>query len=179
MLCELCKKRTSTVFYNEDRNGKNRFCALCGECASKLREKGELREITSMIDSFADPFSLLPGETLPGCFCFLAETAGKRDKTCPDCGISASDIERNGNVGCPTCYTVFQVELSTYIRTLHGRSVHTGAVPARHLERQVRIQQLKQKRSALREAVQKENYECAAALRDEIRSLEAETGKEC
>ena len=47
MLCETCKKRTATVFYNENMNGKVRSYSLCGECAAKLREKGELQDITS------------------------------------------------------------------------------------------------------------------------------------
>jgi protein-arginine kinase activator protein McsA len=42
MLCENCKKRTATVFYNENINGRARSYSLCGECAAKLREKGDL-----------------------------------------------------------------------------------------------------------------------------------------
>ena len=59
MLCEKCKKRTATVFYNENINGKTRSFSLCGECAAKLREKGDIQDITSMTGSFADPFSAL------------------------------------------------------------------------------------------------------------------------
>ena len=56
MLCEKCKKRTATVFYNENLNGKVRSYSLCGECAAKLHEKGDIGDITSMLGSFADPF---------------------------------------------------------------------------------------------------------------------------
>ena len=34
MLCEKCKKRTATVFYNENINGKTRSYSLCAECAA-------------------------------------------------------------------------------------------------------------------------------------------------
>ena len=53
MLCEKCKKRTATVFYNENINGKTRSYSLCAECAAKMREAGELQDVTSMIGSFA------------------------------------------------------------------------------------------------------------------------------
>lgn len=178
MLCETCKKRTATVFYNENMNGKTRSFALCGECAAKLREKGELQDITSMIGTFADPFSDLHNELFQGFFGLPAEKAVSLQKKCPDCGCSYSEIEKSGKVGCPTCYTVFEDELSRLIRSLHGTTAHAGAVPSRHRAKQVLAQQIKQKKAALREAVQKEDYERAAALRDEIRALEAENGKE-
>ena len=38
MLCEKCKKRTATVFYNENINGKTRSYSLCAECAAKMRD---------------------------------------------------------------------------------------------------------------------------------------------
>ena len=53
MLCEKCKKRTATVFYNENINGKTKSYSLCAECAAKMREAGELQDVTSMIGSFA------------------------------------------------------------------------------------------------------------------------------
>ena len=68
MLCEKCKKRTATVFYNENINGKKRAYSLCGECASQLRERGEMQDITSMVGSFADPFSELHDSLFGGFF---------------------------------------------------------------------------------------------------------------
>ena len=178
MLCETCKKRTATVFYNENMNGKVRSYSLCGECAAKLREKGELQDITSMIGSFADPFSDLHNELFQGFFGIPAQKAISAQKKCPDCGCTYPEIEKSGKVGCPSCYTTFEDELSPLIRSLHGTTAHAGAVPSRHRAKQALAQQLKQKKAALREAVQNEDYERAAALRDEIRALEADNGKE-
>ncbi|MBQ8416631.1 MAG: hypothetical protein IJX13_07030, partial [Clostridia bacterium] len=132
MLCEKCKKRTATVFYNENINGKMRSYSLCGECAAKLKEKGDIQDITSMIGSFADPFSELHDNLFGGFFGMPALRSVSSEKKCPACASSYSDITKKGRVGCPECYTVFADELAATIRSVHGTTSHTGAVPSRH-----------------------------------------------
>ena len=179
MLCEKCKKRTAAVFYNENINGKLRSFSLCGECAARLREKGELQDITSMVGSFADPFSELQDNLFGGFFGIPKMAAVPAEKKCPTCGSTYADITKDGRVGCPECYTVFENELSRMIRSVHGTTSHTGSVPARHrakIEREERIKRLK---NEMQEAIKNEDFERAATLRDEIRRADAdENGKE-
>ena len=178
MLCEKCKKRTATVFYNENINGKTRAYSLCGECAAKLREKGDLQDITSMIGSFADPFSALHDDLFGGFFGMPAMKTLASEKKCPACGCSYADIADCGKVGCPTCYDTFGDELARTIQSIHGTTAHTGCVPSRHRAKQERAAQLNRLKKELQEAVQKEDYERAASLRDEIRNMQSETEKE-
>ncbi|MBR3894708.1 MAG: UvrB/UvrC motif-containing protein [Clostridia bacterium] len=178
MLCEKCKKRTATVFYNENINGKTRAYSLCGECAAKLREKGNLQDITSMIGSFADPFSALHDDLFGGFFGIPAMKSVPAAKKCRDCGCTYADIAETGKVGCPTCYEIFGDELSRMIQSVHGTTSHTGSVPARHRAKQARAEELRRLKKELQEAVQKEDYERAATLRDEVRRLESEKEKE-
>ena len=172
MLCEKCKKRTATVFYNENMNGKLRSFSLCGECAAKLREKGDLQDITSMIHSFADPFSAIHNELFNGFFGIPGLKGIPNERKCPTCGYSYGKIAKGGRVGCPDCYATFQMELQDLIRALHGGSVHTGAVPSRYRARREREEQLKDLKAQLRERIEKEDYEQAAILRDEIHKLQ-------
>ena len=178
MLCETCKKRTATVFYNENINGKTRSYSLCGECAAKLRERGELQDITSMVGSFADPFSALHDDLFGGFFGIPATKAVSAEKKCPNCGCSYADIAEGGKVGCPNCYTVFRDELSRTLRSIHGTTAHTGAVPSRHRAKQERAQQLLKLKQELSGAVEREDYERAAQLRDEIRKLQNQSEQE-
>ena len=178
MLCEKCKKRTATVFYNENINGKSRSFSLCGECAAKMREKGDLQDITSMIGSFADPFSDLHDKLFGGFFGIPALCSDSDEKKCPTCGCSYAEIVKNGKVGCPDCYETFSDELKRMIQSVHGTTSHTGNVPSRHRARQERNARLKELKKQLQDAVKDENYESAAQLRDEIRKLEAENEKE-
>ena len=179
MLCEKCKKRTATVFYNENLNGKTRSYSLCGECAARLREKGDLQEITSMIGSFADPFAELHDDLFGGFFGMPTLKSVHTEKKCPTCGCSYSDIAREGRVGCADCYTAFEKELERTIRSVHGTTAHTGAVPSRHRAKKARAEELKRMKMAMQEAIGKEDFERAAALRDDIRRLESEiSGKD-
>ena len=174
MLCESCKKRTATVFYNENINGKARAYSLCGECAAKLREQGELQQISSMLGGITPPFSALHDDLFGGFFGIPGAVGGVTKKKCTGCGSTYGDIAACGRVGCPECYTVFREELARSIRSIHGTTAHTGGVPAKYRERQARATRLKQLRAELDAAVQKEDFERAATRRDELRKLQAE-----
>lgn len=176
MLCENCKKRTATVFYNEKLNGKSRSLSLCGECASKLREKGEIQDVTSMIESFADPFGATQDALFNDFFGLSAHPKKQENASCPSCGRTLSEVLRIGKVGCPECYSAFRDALTPLIHSLHGASIHHGRVPQRHLAMRARTEQLNKLRGELNEALAREDYESAASLRDEIRKLE--NGKE-
>ena len=178
MLCEKCKKRTATVFYNENVNGRMRSFSLCGECAAGLREKGELQDITSMIDSFADPFSELQDNLFGGFFGIPSALGISAGKKCPKCDSTYAQISKLGRVGCPECYSVFSDELSPMIRSVHGTTAHTGSAPARQRARREREERLKKLRDEMQEAIGKEDFEQAARLRDEIRRINEGTQKE-
>lgn len=178
MLCEKCKKRTATVFYNENINGKVCSYSLCGECAARLHEKGEIRDITSMIGSFADPFSELQDHFFSGFFGLPSQKALHTERKCPDCGSSYHEISASGRVGCARCYDTFADELSRSIQSIHGTTSHTGAVPARERAKKERGEYIKSKKEELQDAVRREDYESAARLRDEIRQLEQTDEKE-
>lgn len=171
MLCEKCKKRTATVFYNENINGRMRSFSLCGECAAQLREKGELQDITATAGIFADPFSELQDNLFGSFFGIASPYAISAEKKCPKCGSTYASIAKDGRVGCPECYTVFENELSRMIRSVHGTTSHTGSAPARQRAKREREEQLKRLRDEMQEAIRKEDFERAAALRDEIRKI--------
>ena len=177
MLCEKCKKRTATVFYNENINGQTSSYSLCGECAAKLREKGDIGDVTSMIGSFADPFSMLHNDLFGGFFGIPNIKSIPTAKKCQSCGSSYADISENGRVGCPACYSTFQAELKNTIGSIHGTTAHIGCVPSRHRAKQARVEEMKRLKKELQESVAAEDYERAATLRDELRRLQSDGEK--
>lgn len=177
LLCEKCKKRTATVFYNENLNGKVRSYSLCGECAAKLHEKGDIGDITSMLGSFADPFCDLRDNLFSGFFGMVAQPV-LGSKKCPDCASTFATIRASGRVGCPSCYRVFAEELAPTLHTAHGTTAHIGSVPARHRARRAKAEKLKILKRQMQEAISKEDFETAASLRDEIKQLEENKAKE-
>ncbi len=181
MLCERCKKNEATVFYRESVNGKERSLSLCADCAEKARKKGELEDGFMKNGFFGggffdDPFadadklfgSLFGVKTLPG-----AKT--EKAKKCSLCGATFRDLMNEGKAGCPECYRTFAEEFAPTISRIHGTTSHVGGAPSafrRNREQKEKIHTLE---AELKSAVKEENYERAAQLRDELRSLRGES----
>ena len=104
----------------------------------------------------------------------------KREKTlsgsstlrCSLCGKSFSDIAESGRVGCAECYVTFYDKLLPTLRKIHGKTTHQGKVPESFTETvgapQIDVNDLKEQ---LKLAIEREDFELAAQLRDEINAL--------
>ena len=73
---------------------------------------------------------------------------------------------------CPNCYRVFRDNLEPILRRLHGSAEHTGKMPARMADEIKTSNELKRLKAELASAVENEQYEKAAELRDRIREIE-------
>ena len=174
MQCERCNKKRATVFYRENIGGRVKALRLCGECADILEQAGELEDMSTALSGVLSPFFqsdeglfLLPfHDTVPG------SSRGSVRK-CPSCEATFSELAATGKVGCSVCYTTFADELSEAIRATHGRAEHRGRVSAGFRAHKEKMERLEDLRRQLKEAVATEEFERAAGLRDEIRSLEA------
>ncbi len=93
------------------------------------------------------------------------------DRICPGCGISFGQIITTGTVGCGICYESFRANLVPLLRPLHGDAEHVGSTPRAHRERTERMARAAKLREQLKTAVQREAYEEAARLRDELKAL--------
>lgn len=175
MLCEKCGKNNAEVFYSENVNGKVKKFALCHECAEKLRESGEID--FSMPSVFSDGFTgsdfIGIGSLIGSMLSPVRKTEDTlSDKRCDLCQMTFSDFMREGKAGCPRCYETFGDELERTVAGIHGGTRHTGSVPAKFRKKKAEKERLESLRRQINEAVAAEDYERAAALRDEIRSIE-------
>ncbi len=92
-------------------------------------------------------------------------------KTCPKCGRSYQNFRKSGRLGCSECYETFLSPISVTLKQIHGTTAHTGKIPshcADELKRKKRYEQLKKD---LSKAVSQEDYETAAKLHKELKSL--------
>lgn len=94
--------------------------------------------------------------------------------TCPNCGITFQEFRKQGRLGCPHDYVVFQKELYELLENIHGETQHVGKVPKRTPDDSRKQFQLIKLRNDLKTAVTDEMYEQAARIRDEIQTLERE-----
>ena len=76
-------------------------------------------------------------------------------------------------MGCPYDYEVFEDSLLPLIKKAHdGRTIHRGKVPAKTPDGTKKQMELMTLRQQLEAAVQSEDYELAAKLRDKIKESE-------
>jgi protein arginine kinase activator len=93
--------------------------------------------------------------------------------TCPDCGITYAEFRNGGRLGCPHDYDVFAEPLREVLEKVHGATEHLGKLPHRAGSDMTSQRELMQLRRQLQEAVETEQYEEAARLRDLIRHKES------
>lgn len=167
MLCEKCKKRMATVHVIKIINNQQETKYLCEVCAN---EQGELNIFNPTPFSVQNLLAgLLKMEPL-----WAGPVHGAQVKLqCENCGLTFSQFGQIGRFGCSNCYKTFREHLGPLFRRIHGSAQHAGKIPARSgslLRVQRDIDILREK---LQEAVNKEEFEEAARLRDQIRELEA------
>ena len=171
MQCQRCNKKKATVFYRENIGGRVKALRLCGDCAQVLEQAGELEDMGTVLS--VSPSPLLPAEEGSSPLPPSPIATDKSSASCPHCGGDFTAMAASGQLGCPACYTVFAAELAAPLRILHGRVSHVGRVSAGYKARKETERRLLGLRERLKAAVSAEEYEQAAALRDEIRGLEA------
>ena len=85
----------------------------------------------------------------------------------------AGGLPRDGPLGCARCYSNFEASIRELLRRVHGNHRHVGrsyhAAESETLERAAVLGELQER---LRRAVESEQFELAAELRDRIRVME-------
>jgi protein arginine kinase activator len=87
--------------------------------------------------------------------------------------MTFSEFRENGRLGCPTCYQEFRQELLPLLENIHEDNHHIGKRPARSPGQTPEQSQVIQLRHQQRDAIEHEDYEKAAELRDRIAEIEA------
>jgi len=162
MLCMKCKKKEAAFYYKQTVNGKVNETALCADCASKLQVSDDID-----IDIDFNPFAELFGG--------LSTAQRRRSDTrrrCTLCGLTFSDLVRSGKVGCAKCYEVFADELAPTVNQLHGKAEHNGRAPGHFAAKNEKKNKLKKLKAELRCAIESQDFEQAAVLRDRIKEIE-------
>jgi protein arginine kinase activator len=93
-------------------------------------------------------------------------------KNCEHCGLKFSEFRSTGRFGCPHDYDHFNEELEPLLQSIHGISTHVGKAPLQADTRRREVAELNRLKRQLDTAIEQEQYEEAAQLRDRIQQLE-------
>jgi len=86
---------------------------------------------------------------------------------CKACGLQRAEFRKNSRLGCAGCYDVFAEDLVPMLADMQKGLSHVGKTPSR-----VKIgTELGELEKELKRAVEAENYERAAGIRDRIHAL--------
>jgi protein arginine kinase activator len=162
--CDKCRERPAEVKVTEvDKHGKSVEHWLCVECA---RSRGVVA------GDNAQPAAGRQGPQ-PAAE-ILRELKDKvrvtdRKLVCPNCKMTFNEFKASGRLGCARCYEAFAEQLLPVIKRIHGAAKHTGRRPNPDGSAAAQGFEIQRLRRELSAAIEAENYEQAAAVRDRIR----------
>lgn len=191
MLCQMCKQKTATVFISAIMNGKNNQMYLCTECAKKFNDMNPniqmpfpIKDILSNIEFNEDSINSLIDDIkrieqeekekeidLLGTE--LEEEQTESELRCSVCNTSFDEYKITGELGCSNCYNEFRNELLPIINKMYKNPSHIGKVPKDIVIDNKSEKEVRSLKEQLNIAIEQEEYEYAAELRDRIIELEA------
>ncbi len=173
MLCDKCKKREATIYYTEIIGGEKTELHYCEECAAEstnfqFKYSGTNKELTlgDLLSSILGNYYNNPP---------VKEESKAAVTQCDQCGMTYETFLQGGKFGCAKCYASFGKQLENSFRQIHGASSHVGKRPKGFVSKTDKIlsdlSEVERLSIQLQDAVEKEEFEKAAKLRDTIRAL--------
>lgn len=164
MKCQSCGMSDATFHIREVKDEQVTEMHLCEKCAV---EKGFRNIVVQGKNSLASQLIWMAESLYP-------EGAGTLGHVrCSGCGLTYSEFMQMGRLGCDVCYKDFEKQLKQVLRRIHGSIRHIGKAPGKDGDLFERRRLMQKLHEDLERAIEREEYERAAQLRDQIRDLEA------
>lgn len=168
MICDVCRDQDASVHLTKVVQGEVTLLHLCARCAA---ERGIETTVTTPPKNVLGEF-LHAVHDQAGAGGGAGGAQGEAVR-CTFCAMTLRDFRTTGRLGCAHCYSTFEQSLRELLRRVHGSSQHIGrryVPPAPEiLHRSTSIGEL---RDRLRRAIDNEEFELAASLRDKLKGLE-------
>lgn len=180
MDCDLCTEKAS-IFLSHVAEGCVHKVNLCKTCADEHGATDTTGfALVEMLDGMGKQETLRP-----------AAPADPEEPTCASCGFTQTEFKKTGRFGCSDCYHTFDQGLDTLLEAMHKRTQHAGKIPSSFPQLPASdyapglpgpsmapspADKLSELKALLSKAVDEEDYEQAARVRDEISRLEIQAG---
>ncbi|MBQ8953457.1 MAG: UvrB/UvrC motif-containing protein [Clostridia bacterium] len=166
IMCDECGERPANIHLTTIVDGEKKDFNLCSECLARKKElsvdfgaiASRLSKMIRQKQEKADAESETP---LP-------------DISCAQCGTTYAAFRASGRMGCAQCYEAFRQPLAEWMQQTQGASRHIGRESGGMTCSVSLRMQIDKLRRMQKKAIANEEYEQAALLRDQIRTLSAE-----
>ena len=160
MLCDICGKNPATVHLTEIVDDQMTELHLCEECARQksiqMEQQFGLSDLLAGLAEFEKPALQKEAVLLK----------------CSNCDLTYTDFKKIGRLGCSECYSTFKKYLGPLLKRIHGSSLHLGKSPLKVTKALKKKIDLSSLRYELQKAIEREAFEEAAKIRDQLRELE-------
>lgn len=165
MKCQYCEKPATFHITELTEPTGPSVLHLCEEHARSFLHKDQPGPVASIAGALAKQLDM--GQT-------KAELAELDQKECPVCGISFFEFRNTGRLGCPYDYKHFESDLNPLLKNIHNELEHTGKRPQRAAASADSQAKMIGLRREMEEAVEREDYETASEIRDQLKRMESE-----
>lgn len=163
MKCQSCGKNNASIHITKIVNGKIEEKHLCDNCA-QIGDELDLDLPFSFQKLFTSLISSMQEDS--------QEAKEIKDVTCPQCGLTYNEFLEGGKFGCINCFKAFEDDVNSLLKGIHGHSEHMGKIPSRVNSKNLDRIEMESLKEELQQSINKEEFERAAVLRDEIRVIE-------
>ena len=161
MVCDVCKEADAVVQLTQIEGTGVRLLHLCERCAA---ERG--------VETNVSPPKPQISDFLQSVHQAMQATQGDAAR-CAFCSSTFRDFRSAGRLGCAHCYDAFEKSMRDLLRRVHGSSQHVGRRYEPHTGEEVEdggtVNEL---RDRLKRAIEAEQFELAADIRDRLRGME-------
>src|SRR3954463_5819693 len=161
MVCDVCKDGEAVIQLTEIEGSGVRQLHLCEKCAAERGVETTLNAAKPQINNFLQTIH----EQRPG--------AKGEAVHCSFCSGTLADFRATGRLGCAHCYDAFEGSLCDLLPPVHGKSRHIGRRYVAPLPSQLpHVSSVTELRDRLKRAIEAEQFELAADIRDKLRGIE-------
>jgi protein arginine kinase activator len=163
MKCQICHKNDASIKFTYIINGVKSETLFCRQCAEEKGMNNPFHAMQPLLEQMV--LSMIQEKKSKE-----LRRAAFSQKICTGCGLSFQSFLDSGRLGCPKCYTSFHEELKPLLRRIHGTTHHTTTKHRTRVQASNKrvIERLQKELAA---AVEEEEFERAAVLRDRVREL--------
>ncbi len=176
MLCNKCKKNEAKVYYTEIIGGEKKEQHLCEDCAMEFTSFHTSNSLGNQELTLGSLLSTILGNYYTNDNSTVKPTP--KDISCKECGLTYKEFMKIGRFGCSKCYDSFSSALDKSLASVQGSNSHVGKKPKGYVTKTQKLveelSELDKLSIKLQDAIEKEEFEEAAKIRDRIRTIKKE-----